>query len=797
MVKRTTCGALLLAGLFPLVLGAQMVNPQMDSQPGPFSYFSKSTDQVGVMGALSAAEITPEGFLYTGFGELMFFVGPEQTPTDARVRTLEDGFLPVYSWTVENSGIRYGFTAFAAPSSPTSRIVVNYLRVTVSNPGSTPRMAFLTSAVRYQAEQTTDQPSGDNRFSRPIPDGGIGQFHQPGELFRVDWKYEFADHGFLRDGRALYLFPQQPSPRLALTLRAHYNRIHPLKPEVLKVQPITPTGAASYSMLLAPGESRTLDFKIPLLPVTPDAPEYAAMEKADLDSAHQQTVAFWKEKLAQGMKIELPEKKVTDTFNASLVYCLMALNSVDGQAVQTVNAFQYHRFYLRDSADFARMYDATGYSDIAAQVLAFFPGRQQSDGNILSQPGQYDGWGEALWSFGEHYRRTHDQAFAQQVFPTIVRAVDWLEKARRADSLHIMPVSDVKDNEYVAAHLTGYNFLALGGLQSAIEIARATGHEQEAKRFQADYEDYRATFFKLLDQATTQDGGYIPPALNGGSWKGTDWGNLLAVTPVPVLDPRDSRVTATLKRVQSRYQEGIATYTEPDDGQYLHHYLTIKNTLTELIRGEQNQVMREFYAELLHTSSTHGGFEYAIRPWGMRDFQGNLAPHGWFSADYRNLLRNMMLREEDSDLHLLSALSPEWIGAGKTIRVSDAPSVFGNLDFSLEMPSETSATLQLKAHFTQQPRKVILHLPWFMQVESLSAGGRSLKVAGDAVELPREATSIQIQWKRRPDAAVMSYNRTVESYKAEYRRRYEKFLATGETYPANDTWRVPEANTNF
>ena len=63
MVKRTTCGALLLAGLFPLVLGAQMVNPQMDSQPGPFSYFSKSTDQVGVMGALSAAEITPEGFL--------------------------------------------------------------------------------------------------------------------------------------------------------------------------------------------------------------------------------------------------------------------------------------------------------------------------------------------------------------------------------------------------------------------------------------------------------------------------------------------------------------------------------------------------------------------------------------------------------------------------------------------------------------------------------------------------------------------------------------------------------------
>jgi len=493
------------------------------------------------------------------------------------------------------------------------------------------------------------------------------------------------------------------------------------------------------------------------------------------------------------MSIELPEAKVTDTFEASLVYDLLALYQLDGQSVQTVNEFQYHRFYLRDAADFVRMYDATGYSDIAAQVLSFFPTRQQPDGNFLSQPGQFDGWGEALWAFGEHFRRTHDIAFATAIYPHIVRAVDWLIEARAADPLHLMPKSDVRDNEYVAAHLTGYNFLALGGLQSAIELAQATNHADDATRFRREYDAYRAQFFTLLGQAAARDHGYIPPALDATGYQGTDWGNLLAVTPVALLDPHDPRVTATLQRTQARYQEGITTYTEPDDGQFLHHYLTIKNTLTELIRGDQQQAIRELYAELLHTSSTHAGFEYAIRPWGNRDFEGNLAPHGWFAADYRNLLRNMMLREDAEQLHLLSAVSPEWIGPGKTIRVLRAPSTFGQTDFTLTMPTATTATLSMTNQWHHAPQAIVLHLPWFMQTTSVVADGTSIPVIAGTVQLPPTVREVHLNWHRIPNSSAMSYHKTVASYIAEYKRRYDQLLATGQqTVPAPDPWQVPD-----
>jgi len=778
--------------------GSQMVSPAIDDGPGPFSYFSRSTDEIGVMNGRSGSEITPEGFVYSGFGELMFFVGPEQTPITARVRTLEEGRLPVLHYTVKHLGIEYLFTVFAARASarPDSQ-VVNFVRVTMRNPGNLPRAAFFTAALRYQGEQTTETPTGDNRFKRPIPPSGLGQFDQPGEVFSKSWIYSVAGDAFLRDARTMYLFPAQPAPRLSLTLRSHYNRSQSLGPERLDVQPTTPTSVAAYTLELAAGASRSLDFKMPLVPVEAGSAAYHEVEAAGFDEAHTATVQFWREIQERGMKIDVPEAKVVETFRASLMYDLLALDAEDGNTVQTVNDFQYHRFYLRDAADFVRMYDATGYPEIAARVLALFPSRQQADGNFLSQPGQYDGWGEAMWAFGEHFRRTHDLAFANSVYPGIVRAVDWLTKARAADPLHVMPMSDVRDNEYVSAHLTGYNFLALGGLQSAIELARATGHEADAARFQAEYDGYHATFFNLLDAVTRKTGGYIPPALDAPAdgWGGTDWGNLLSITPVQLLDPLDARVTATLQHTQSRYKEGIATYSEPDDGEFLHHYLTIKNTLTELVRDtpdDQQQAIREFYAELLHTSSTHAGFEYAIRPWGSRDFEGNLAPHGWFAADYRNLLRNMMLREERDTLHLLSAVSPEWIGAGKRIAVSRAPTEFGPVSFTLDMPAETTATLHIQNAWTSAPQAIVLHLPWFMQADSITADGVPEPVADDQASLPPGTKLVHIVWHRKPGASEMSYPRTVASYKAEYRRRYDHLLATGESMPGKDTWNVPE-----
>jgi len=757
---------------------ARMVNPALDKPNEPFSYPSNSTDQISVMHAPSGAEIAPEGTLYTGFGELLFFAGADREPVVQRIRTLEKGYLPIVSYEVEHDRLRYRFTFFAASLGPeqTGKDVVNFVRVAIRNPTTEPRRGFLTVAWRYQANQTTTFQTADNRFRRPVIGKRVGDYRQPGEAFRPDSIYSAQGNAYFRDQEAIYFYPQADRVSLSPSYRDYYNRTE--SPEkVATVLPTTPMAASEFEVALAPGTERVLDFKVPLIPVRAGDPDIEAIESAQFDERKAAVEQFWEAILARGMKIETPEEKVNQVFKTSLVNDLMSLNKIGDDYVQTINQLQYHGFYLRDSADFVRMYDTSGYTEIGRQIVNFFASRQQEDGNFLSQPGQFDGWGEALWTYGEHYRMTHDKAFAAEVYPRVQRAVAWLRKAIDADPMHIMPSTDVRDNEYIPGHLTGYNFLALDGLQSAILLAHDLGHAEDEKSFRALEQELRNNFMARLDAVTERTGGYIPPALDG-DMGGADWGNLLSLTPEQQLSPSDPRVAATLKATQARYAEGLMTYRQPDQGIYLHHYLTIKNTLTELIRGEQRQAIREFYAILLHTSSTHAGWEYSIRPWGDRDFSGNLAPHGWFAAEYRNLLRNMMVREEGSSLHLLSAVSPDWVAPGKTISVQNASTYFGKIGFELHSVSSSEARLEIHAEFDPglEPHHLVLHLPWFLHITAVSADGVSVPVVSGAVELAPGTRTVSFKGIRDSGPVDMptSYMEAVERYKKEYRQRWEQ-----------------------
>jgi hypothetical protein len=775
-----------LALIFAASLSAQMVSPSIDQPGQPFSYFSRPTDEIGVMGAEAGTEITPEGYLRTGFGELMFFAGPELEPTSVRIRTLEQGHLPIVHYEFARDGIVYSFTLFAATLGVSDNgPLVNFIRVEMKNASHKPTRAIFATGIRYDALSTTGLAHGDNRFLRPAEGKFPGAYRQIGEPFNRQWANSFDAAHFFRDGRLLLGFPLGYAAR-GFTLRDSTRDMHPPdldKAAHLFVEPETPVGIVTYSTLLPPGAQRRLDFKMPVVP-TADPQILSDLDQTGFDAAKAQVIAYWNNILSTGMQIELPEPKAFDTFSTNLIYDLIAIDHLGPDYIQTVNKLHYHTFYLRDSADIVHSYDVTGYPQIARECLDFFAKSQKPDGNFLSQPQQYDGWGEAVWAYAQHYRITHDKAFAEWALPQIDRAVDWLHQARAADPLHIVPASDVRDNEYIPGHLTGYNFLALDGLRLAIPMAAETNHADLAQKWQAEYDSLHQSFFKVLDAQAAAHNGYIPPVLDGQAG-GYDWGNLLSVVPEPTLDSHDRRVTATLRATQAKYAEGIMTYA---DGEFLHHYLTIKNTMTETIRGDQEQALNEFYAILLHTSSTNAGFEYKIRPWGDRNFGDNLAPHGWFAAEYRTLLRTMLVREEGNQLHLLSVVSPAWIGKGKTIAVRQAPTYFGPIDFTLTQASATQAVLRIDAHFDRAPNSIEIHLPWFMDVHRVTVDGDLITFAclepctGGSISVPASAREVRLNWTVMPGTPQLSYDRAVAAYKAEYARRYEA-LMHGESAP--------------
>lgn len=751
---------------------APMVNPNIDRQPGPFSYFSHSVDEIGVMDAPLGTEITPQGSLYTGYGELVFLTGPEMSRIaplgDTRIRTLEQGYIPVVHMQHAQEGIDYSFTFFTAKLDDGT--LVNFARVLEKNVTDRPARAVLTAATCYQSGAAYGKPTGENRFRRPVEPEHPGDYSQPGVQFNPDWVYSFSDHAFLRSGKAFYLFPDPPDRRM-MTEKQSYNKPVNISPRKLHVLPASLVGLVSYNSILDPGAERTITFLMPLVPVA-EGPETGKILKASYDAELAATISGWEKIVGAGMQIDVTEPKVNDTFRANLVYDLLARDHVGNDYIQTVNKLHYHAFWLRDSSDIINMYDLTGYSHIASQDLDFFARFQRPDGLFLSQSEQYDALGQVLWVYGQHYLMTGDLAFARRVFPSVDRAVAWLDKARAADPLHLIPASNVKDNEDVEGHITGYNLLALGGMKNAALLANAVGQPAKAAAYQADYDAYRKAFIKALSRCTAIDGGYIPPSLDGDCG-GQDWGNLMGTYPEHVFAPDDPLIAATLKKVQSKYQEGITTY---GDGHFLHDYVGMKNTLTEIVRGEQQQPLKELYALLVHTSSTQEGFEYAIRPWGNRDFADNLTPHGWFAAEFRLVLRDMMVREDEGQVHLLSVMSPAWMGADKVIRVERAPTEFGIVSYTLTQPDDGSAKIDLQMHWTKQPKAVLLHLPWFATVSEVSVDGKPAAPDGDAVRIPADAHQVLLKWTRNSDAPNWSFTQAVNDYEQEYRRRYEIYM---------------------
>ncbi len=768
---KTLCIALSFSG--SITLQAQMVNPSIDRPDEPFCYFSHPTDEIGVMDGKQATLVSPEGFLYTGYGEMMFFTGDPLEPINQRVKTLYKGYLPVVEFRYRYDGFDYAFRMFAATLGNPESSLMNFIRVTISNRNPTKRNAFLASGFRYQNEVNTVYGHGDNRFRRPATAKRPGGYNQPGISFDPSWTYGFKDNAVLRGGKAVYVFPKSPRPELRMALKDGEDDPVDTTTRSLHILPTTPAGIARYKVLLRPGEDFALDFVMPAEPISPDSPDFRQVQAARFDDLLEKTVAAWEKIVGEGMRISLPENKVVDTFRTSLIYDLIARNKVDSFFVQTVNDFHYHAFWLRDASYITNMYDLTGYHAVARQCLDFFAQFQQPDGNFVSQQGQFDGWGQTLWAYGQHLRLSHDSSFAILVLPSVQRAMVWLDSARRSDPLNIVPVTAPGDNEDIKGHITGHNFNALGGIRCAILIANAAGRSDLAGEWQRKYDDYLSVFTGVLSRVTARSNGYIPPGLD--TLGGQDWGNMESVSPVEILSPEDPMVSATLKATRAKYQEGIMTY---GDGRWLHLYLTMSNTETEVVRGEDKTALEELYAILVHTSATHAGFEYDILPWKTRDFHGNLSPHGWFAAKYRTLLRNMLVREEGRNLHLLSVISLEWLKGHDSIAVHNAPTAFGVANFVLSSGS-SGGTMKFANSFSDPPDSLILHLPWFMNVKSIMADGKKIGFSRGSAALPVNVRTVSISWSRKDGVSPMSYDRAVRDFKSEYVKRWNRFI-TGE-----------------
>jgi hypothetical protein len=651
-------------------------NRNSHAEADAFDYFQNSWNLIGLKNYNNGTRVTPANELVLAGGKkLQVRFGRELVALSRRQTKLAmDGYLPVYLLQADDGPVRYEFTLWATPL-PTVKDwrkafdwpaegenFLNWILVKATNTGTQPAQAKVTAEMLGNSDGATTV-------------------------------VEKADQS------------------------------------------------------LAPGAIAEIAIRVPFEPVA----NAATWAKEDPHVWLTRTAEYWRDLLRQGAQFDVPCRKATDAWRASLIQQLIVL---DHGKIKGGEGYMYDRFYIRDGAYQLMELEEAGQMETARMAVEDFlrwqyplpkdveaslpykeldSGPVAPEGRFGSQGGEYDGNGQGPWTLWQYYQITGDENWLRRVYPAMLRAAQWTMRARRvapADSpfAGLLPPSWA-DGESIATpwskgennsppqkcHIVGYDLWNLRGILCTAAAAAKLGKKAEAEQLLHEARLYR----KDIEHARKRAGvSYFPP-----TWeqKGMNWSNTETLWPTELFSPDDPSVLATIHDARTQYRNGGGGFVEGmirrDEPALAHEpggpdailpYMSAYTTMASLIRGQDEQVVEDFYWYLLHSTASQafaeGIFYKKCFAWA------DTIPHVTGSANYAIMLRHMLIHEQGDELHLLLAAPDWWLGDGQTISIQRAPTHFGTMNLTIR-GTASGVQVELAPPRRQPPKRIVLHLP--------------------------------------------------------------------------------------
>jgi len=721
--------------------GEGMVDPAIDGLTGPFSYLSKSSTILGGIGASGATQVTWDGALYTGACELCVVVGDPPEPVAVRVKQLGFGYLPIVHYAWQEGEVRCSVSAFTGAVSEQAD-PVNFVRLGARRMGDGAEPAFIGFGIRHSGLDHR----ADALESAPFAGAG---------------RYEFAEGCVVVDDRAVCILPDKGPARQYAVLGEPYAGAFSGEAVGLKRQ----TAALISLWELGANEELSVDLKLPWkpLPLQPREP-IEALQRAGHDDYMQRVVEAWHLKLTEGMQVRVPEPKPQDAYRANLVYALMAVEHPSGAQPYLVNRLQKQRLRPGRSATVIHALDVAGHHGLARGCLEALLGMQGENGRLSLDDSVVEHCA-VMQAVVSHIGITGDRDWAEAAWGPLMAAAEWLA----------VPPGPLVARDCIAR---------AAALAAARDAASRLARDEDARALAERWE-------RAADAvaAAAMEGAFpteVIPTLP----------DLVAAGGAPSIEERATvwpeQMTALCQRLRSEYAEGVVA-----SGGRLNMTATADMARLHAMRGEQEQAIRDVYALLVHTGSCHEGYVSGAAPWSDRDSGESYPPDPLFAAAYVTLLRDLLVREQGADLHLLSAVSPEWLRPGETATVENARTTFGPVSISVSV-TEQGAEVLLAGDWHAAPDRIILHVPYFVELTQASADQPGLRqvegppprayeatdfptAAGTGgnewLELPPQTARVDLQWTSR-NSEPISYERTVEEWRSRYRDRYDRYTGS-------------------
>jgi hypothetical protein len=738
-----------------------MVSPTLDDPNREWCYLTKSTTVIGVPWQPDVVQVTWDGSLYTGSAELCFFYGNGNPPQAvmARQKTFLDGWIPIVQYDWQTNGVGYYVEMFSAVlSGENESNALQFVQVTVTNLTPQPTNATLIAACRGSGQ--------DYRFGSPT--------------FDPSWAFAITNNALVRNGQWVYGF--DGGAQLVEAVRG-VPYTQPFTGTSYGLTARAETALATYGVLLQPGQSQTLRFKMPRVPVPLSNPALISkIVAADYATYRSNTVALWQDLVGSRCHISIPaEPRVENAFRSSAVHVLLATRTLNGQRVQT-DGLPYPGCFPTTHFDYELLYDSLQLPAYIEPTILFFAQNQRANGQFDSP--QYPNaspycQGRVLMGMANHVLMTRDTNFAATIYTNLQRGIAYLSSQRSSNTNGRLGPTPAYDNELIQGYWTSDNLWALAGLRKAICAAQLLGHPQDVANWTALHAAYEQSVLQAV-QSSAESDGYVPTGLGAFTLPGIggdyDWENMMLAWPTEVLDPTDPKVAGTLARVHTdRFREGIMDYR---NGTHEHLYITVNPIQQEVLAGQTRQAFIDVYHTLLHCGSTHEGFENMVQPW--QDRMLSLSPyvpppHGWGAAKIGGMIRNLFVMEYGGrqgldagqrNLLLFSAVSPAWAIPGQTIAVTNAGTEFGIVSAAMTF-SPNGAHVGLTNAFAAPPGNIVIRIPYFVSNVTFQSDALAATLTNNTLRLSPDATRVDFAWQWNTNADATVYQDVLLAYRRE------------------------------
>ena len=507
-----------------------------------------------------------------------------------------------------------------------------------------------------------------------------------------------------------------------------------------------PLPASEVSPLLQPGESVVVDFFIPHRPLSRE--RAAAVAAQSFDARLGECREYWRRELSTAASWHLPEPRIDAMARAGLLHLdLVAYGrNPDGPLLPAIGVYTA---IGSESAPIIQFMDSMGWHDTAARAIDFFLAKQHDDGFMQNFNNYMLETGAVLWTMGEHYRYTHDDAWRQRVRPNVTRACAYLH-AWRARNLQPELKHDGygmldgktadPDDPFRSFMLNGYAYL---GLSRAAEMyadvapTEAAAWRAEAEALKENIRESLAASFERTPVVPLGDGTWSRATAPWTLYRGpvmlhADGGKWFTHGAITVRD-------SLLGPLYLVFQEVVA----PDEAMGTE----LLQTHSELMTKQNVAFSQPYYSRHPWVHLRRAEPKAFLAAWyntvaAMADretytFTEHLFPvsahktheEAWFLME----TRWMLYLEEGRTLRLLSGVPRAYLEPGKKISVSNAASYFGPLSFEIDSDGSNTIRAKVLCPGARHPDVVEIRLPHPKNAKPISVEGGEYNAERESV----------------------------------------------------------------